>query len=105
MINGLLFKQMLESGANNLTNKFPEIDALNVFPVPDGDTGRYAHTLYMNAVDMELVLFEGLGPFCFVLAKFALASTFSLLLNCWLRLTRPWYLLKSELMMTPCWLL
>lgn len=39
MINGLLFKQMLESGANNLTNKFPEIDALNVFPVPDGDTG------------------------------------------------------------------
>ena len=38
-INGLLFKQMLESGANNLTNKFPEIDALNVFPVPDGDTG------------------------------------------------------------------
>lgn len=39
MINGYLFKQMLESGANNLTNKFPEIDALNVFPVPDGDTG------------------------------------------------------------------
>lgn len=39
MINGLLFKQMLESGANHLTNKFPEIDALNVFPVPDGDTG------------------------------------------------------------------
>ena len=39
MINGLLFKQMLESGANHLTNKFTEIDALNVFPVPDGDTG------------------------------------------------------------------
>lgn len=39
MINGKLLKQMLESGANNLTNKFPEIDALNVFPVPDGDTG------------------------------------------------------------------
>lgn len=38
-INGLLFKQMLESGANNLTNQFTRIDALNVFPVPDGDTG------------------------------------------------------------------
>lgn len=38
-INGALFQRMLESGANNLTNKFPEIDALNVFPVPDGDTG------------------------------------------------------------------
>ncbi len=38
-INGTLMKQMLESGANHLTNHFPEIDALNVFPVPDGDTG------------------------------------------------------------------
>ncbi len=38
-INGNLFKDMLASGANNLSNKFSEIDALNVFPVPDGDTG------------------------------------------------------------------
>lgn len=38
-INGSLFKDMLASGANNLSNKFSEIDALNVFPVPDGDTG------------------------------------------------------------------
>ena len=30
---------MLISGANNLYNHYPEIDALNVFPVPDGDTG------------------------------------------------------------------
>ena len=39
MINGKLLKEMLASGANNLSNKFTEIDALNVFPVPDGDTG------------------------------------------------------------------
>lgn len=38
-INGQLFKQMIISGANNLYNSYPEIDALNVFPVPDGDTG------------------------------------------------------------------
>lgn len=38
-INGTLFKQMLESGANNLMNQYAHIDALNVFPVPDGDTG------------------------------------------------------------------
>ena len=38
-INGKLFKEMLASGANHLANKFREIDALNVFPVPDGDTG------------------------------------------------------------------
>lgn len=38
-INGILLKQMLESGMNLLSNKSSEIDALNVFPVPDGDTG------------------------------------------------------------------
>ena len=38
-INGDTFLRMLESGANNLTNKHNEINALNVFPVPDGDTG------------------------------------------------------------------
>ena len=38
-INSETFKMMLLSGANNLYNNYPEIDALNVFPVPDGDTG------------------------------------------------------------------
>lgn len=32
-------KMMFISGANNLYNHYPEIDQLNVFPVPDGDTG------------------------------------------------------------------
>ena len=39
IINGHQLKQMIISGANNLYNCYPEIDALNVFPVPDGDTG------------------------------------------------------------------
>lgn len=39
IINGHQLKQMIISGANNLFNCYPEIDALNVFPVPDGDTG------------------------------------------------------------------
>lgn len=38
-INGAKMKQMIISGTNNLYNHYPEIDALNVFPVPDGDTG------------------------------------------------------------------
>ena len=38
-INGKMLKQMILSGANNLFNCYPEVDALNVFPVPDGDTG------------------------------------------------------------------
>ena len=32
-------KKMYISGGNNLYNHYPEIDQLNVFPVPDGDTG------------------------------------------------------------------
>lgn len=38
-IDANLLKQMLISGANNLYNHYPEVDQLNVFPVPDGDTG------------------------------------------------------------------
>ena len=38
-INGHILKQMIISGSNNLYNHYPEVDALNVFPVPDGDTG------------------------------------------------------------------
>ena len=39
VIDGQDLKKMFISGANNLYNHYPEIDALNVFPVPDGDTG------------------------------------------------------------------
>ncbi|MCQ2776478.1 MAG: DAK2 domain-containing protein [Bacilli bacterium] len=38
-LNGQSLKELFISGANNLYNHYPEIDALNVFPVPDGDTG------------------------------------------------------------------
>lgn len=38
-IDGQALKRILISGSNNLYNFYPEIDALNVFPVPDGDTG------------------------------------------------------------------
>lgn len=53
-INGLLFKQMLESGANNLTNQFTRIDALNVFPVPDGDTGTNMSLTFSAGVNDAL---------------------------------------------------
>ncbi len=38
-LNGKTLKEMFISGANHLYNNYPAIDALNVFPVPDGDTG------------------------------------------------------------------
>ena len=39
MINGNIYKDMIVSAANNLNNKKEKINSLNVFPVPDGDTG------------------------------------------------------------------
>ncbi len=39
VITGELLKEMILCGANTLHNNHLEIDALNVFPVPDGDTG------------------------------------------------------------------
>ena len=38
-IDGALFKEMIISGANLLEQNRDLIDSLNVFPVPDGDTG------------------------------------------------------------------
>lgn len=39
MINGKLLSQGIISGANNIINQKVKVDELNVFPVPDGDTG------------------------------------------------------------------
>jgi uncharacterized protein len=49
-IDGNLFRSLLESGANNLSNHFEEIDALNVFPVPDGDTGTNMNMTFTSGV-------------------------------------------------------
>lgn len=39
MITGSMLKSAFISGANNIQNYKKDVDALNVFPVPDGDTG------------------------------------------------------------------
>ena len=38
-ISASALRDVFVSGANNLANNFKVIDALNVFPIPDGDTG------------------------------------------------------------------
>ena len=38
-MNGEQFKELLTNGALNLKANYEEVDSLNVFPVPDGDTG------------------------------------------------------------------
>ncbi len=39
MINGKTLRDAILSGANNISNQRTRVDELNVFPVPDGDTG------------------------------------------------------------------
>lgn len=53
ILTGKLFKEMVLCGANTLHNNHPEIDALNVFPVPDGDTGTNM-SMTFNAGALEI---------------------------------------------------
>ena len=39
MITGQILRDAMISAANNLGNQRQRVDSLNVFPVPDGDTG------------------------------------------------------------------
>ena len=47
-INAIDFKGMIKSACANLENHASEIDALNVFPVPDGDTGTNMSMTFNN---------------------------------------------------------
>ena len=52
-IDGSLFREMLTAGCTYLNNNRESVDALNVFPVPDGDTGtNMCHTI--NAAVKEV---------------------------------------------------
>lgn len=69
-LDGSLFKSMLVSGSNNLTNHHHEVDALNVFPVPDGDTGTNMNLTFSAGVkDTQAVLSMNVGDIAKVLSK------------------------------------
>lgn len=50
-LNGDIFKKMLRSAQANLSNNQKRIDALNVFPVPDGDTGLNMSMTFTSGVN------------------------------------------------------
>ena len=60
-IDGLLLKRMIISAANNLENNKIMVNALNVFPVPDGDTGTNM-ALTMQAAVKELSNIKDVNP-------------------------------------------
>ncbi|MDO8167962.1 DAK2 domain-containing protein [Candidatus Phytoplasma melaleucae] len=50
IIDGILFKAMIINGTVHLKNNYQKINNLNVFPVPDGDTGT----------NMQMTMLEGI---------------------------------------------
>ncbi|MDP4132877.1 MAG: DAK2 domain-containing protein [Bacillota bacterium] len=48
-LSASVFALMIKSGANNLSNSRQKVDSLNVFPVPDGDTGTNMSLTFQNA--------------------------------------------------------
>ncbi|MEG1808948.1 MAG: DAK2 domain-containing protein [Oscillospiraceae bacterium] len=54
MISGAQLRDSIISGANNITNLKDRVDELNVFPVPDGDTGTNM-SMTINSALPELI--------------------------------------------------
>ncbi|MCF7927353.1 MAG: DAK2 domain-containing protein [Candidatus Izimaplasma sp.] len=50
-IDGNLFKQLITNGTIALRNDYQRINELNVFPVPDGDTGSNMQSTMMSGVE------------------------------------------------------
>lgn len=69
-IKGSDFKGMLISGANLLANNYQAIDALNVFPVPDGDTGTNMNLTFSSGVkEIREYMSDHVGDIARVLSK------------------------------------
>ena len=49
MLNGEILKKAVISGANNISAQKNQINDLNIFPVPDGDTGTNMSMTIMAA--------------------------------------------------------
>ena len=49
MVTGVMFRDAIISASNNIANSRQAVDALNIFPVPDGDTGTNMSMTIGNA--------------------------------------------------------
>lgn len=75
VIDGQMFKKMIETGSIVLHNNHLEIDALNVFPVPDGDTGTNMSLTFNNgAQEVEKMDSDNVGDIAKTLSRGLLMS-------------------------------
>ena len=70
MINGNLYKDMIVSASNNLNNQKEKINSLNIFPVPDGDTGT---NMGMTMLSAKKEIPSMTGPLGETAAKISMA--------------------------------
>ena len=69
-ITGSDFRSMLYAAANRLSEQKEYVDSLNVFPVPDGDTGtNMASTIMAAAKEVELSKSDSVGELAAAAAK------------------------------------
>ena len=62
MISGKILRDAIISGANNINNQRSRVDELNVFPVPDGDTGtNMSLTIAAAAGEMKKTHYDTVG--------------------------------------------
>ena len=61
-INGLVLAEMIDLGSKNLAKNAEKINALNVFPVPDGDTGTNMNlSMSSGAKETAVNVVENIG--------------------------------------------
>jgi uncharacterized protein len=69
-LDGKHFARMIQSGAQNLQNNVEFVDALNVFPVPDGDTGTNMNlSMSLGAKEVGTKETENIGEVGQLLAR------------------------------------
>lgn len=72
-VNGATFRKMILNGAKLLDINKEHVDSLNVFPVPDGDTGtNMSLTMFTAAKEVSACPNNNLDALCGALAKGAL---------------------------------
>ena len=67
-IDGAMLRRMVICGTNKLMENKARINALNVFPVPDGDTGTNM-ALTAAAASKEVEKLDGVSDICTVMAR------------------------------------
>lgn len=69
-LDGRRFADMVEQGAAHLANNAKAVDALNVFPVPDGDTGTNMNlSMTSGAKEVKANVSNHIGNVAAALAK------------------------------------